>query len=265
MSPSRGVETSKSETSFSNIAQEKLLENDGNTTDLKDFDVTLLTRGKTTSIAACFLRDFEAGRPPSFLRDISRISDVQVRSHQVVFSNWWRVIFLLPATLCLFVTFFKTRFWTTAIHLYAVVIFAMDLHLKHRIFGDSMLLGGDKTVEFYVRRLMFVFLVVMGVQSWLWFIWATPNEHVSSLACSLFKPLIFFYLSRRAREALQALVRISRILVRVIAIEMFLILIFAAVACRLYYGEEGFESLASSWLSLFKCKGSSSTSTYANP
>ena len=72
------------------------------------------------------------------------------------------------------------------------------------------------------------------------------------LMSSLFKPLVLFYVSQRARDALQALARIFRIVVRVIVMELLLILMFAAVACRLFGHDPSFENLSSSWLSLFE-------------
>jgi hypothetical protein len=50
----------------------------------------------------------------------------------------------------------------------------------------------------------------------------------------LLKPIVLFYMSRKARDALQALVRVVQKLASVILVEMFLILVFAAVACRLF-------------------------------
>lgn len=260
MSPSGGSVTKKwrKPSIFTRPAGQKLLGDEDDTPGMDgvvhDMHPTPLTREKAVTVAACFLMDYEAGRPPSFSGDVSRISRTQVRSHQIACSTWWRGIFLYPATLFMFVSYFKNRFWTTVMHLYAVGIFAIDLYLKQQLLAEDLFRYRDKRAEFFVHRLMIVFLTAMGVQSCLWYILATPDEHFSSLFSSLFKPLIFFHLSRRARDALEAIARISRILVRVVAIELVLILIFAAVACRLYYSDEGFESLAASWLSLFQCK-----------
>jgi hypothetical protein len=53
---------------------------------------------------------------------------------------------------------------------------------------------------------------------------------------------------------LEALLRIVKILVRVVIIEMFLILTFAAVACPIFDNDDNFHNLSTSWLSLFECK-----------
>lgn len=152
-------------------------------------------------------------------------------------------------------------------------------------------------LERAIRKGMVVFLVLLFVESWATFFssMSSTNENngqgqqqeqdtASSstprtpplvpqllLATSgLMKPIVFFYMSRRARDALQALIRIVKKLVRVILIEFFLILAFAAVACRLYssknnngdYADEKqheydyFQNLERSFLSMFACEWS---------
>lgn len=256
MPPSRGGRR----TEFAQSANQKLLQTgsssdacDGVFRDVVDDTDSVLTRDKATSIAACFLMDFEAGRSSSFQEDFSSISNVQLRSHQIVYSTWWRWIFLYPATILMFSSSLNNRFWTVWVHFYSVIIFAIDLGFKKRLVGNGPPRRKGKGEDF-ISRAMTVFLLAIAIQSIMWLIWANPEEHFSTVFASLFKPLIFFYLSQRARDALEAIVRISRILVKVVAIELFLILIFAAVACRLFYEDEAFENLAISWLSLFQCK-----------
>ena len=68
------------------------------------------------------------------------------------------------------------------------------------------------------------------------------------------KPIALFYLSNKAKNALEALNRIFRIVLRVLVMELFLILCFATVACQLYSTYDSFHDLSTSWLSLFQCK-----------
>lgn len=206
-------------------------------------------------IAACYLMDYEAGRPPSFPTQSHKVSAYQLKLYELEFSTWWRWLALYPATLFLFVAYFHSRIWTTVLHVYAVAIFLVDLFLRHGLFGNDWLSAGMRKTERLISRAMLIFLVLLGFQSWIWFFCAHPEQHFSTLLACLFKPLVFFYLSRRARDALEALFKIGTIIVRVVIIELFLILTFAAVACRLYSEEDGFGSLAVSWLSLFQCKG----------
>ena len=54
--------------------------------------------------------------------------------------------------------------------------------------------------------------------------------------------------------ALQALMKVNKIVFKVIVIELFLILSFSAMACHLYFEYDPFKDLSSSFLSLFECK-----------
>ncbi|GKY94410.1 hypothetical protein MPSEU_000407000 [Mayamaea pseudoterrestris] len=80
------------------------------------------------------------------------------------------------------------------------------------------------------------------------------------LFSSLLKPLVLFYVSHRARNALEALGRIMRIVIRVLFMELLVIFIFAAIACRLFNEFEAFKNLSRSWLSLFEL-----STTVVNP
>eukprot|EP00536_Pseudo-nitzschia_multiseries_P010321 jgi/Psemu1/202884/e_gw1.309.2.1 len=73
------------------------------------------------------------------------------------------------------------------------------------------------------------------------------------LFSSVLKPLALFYVSAKARESLEAILRISQIVIRVLLIEFFMILIFASVAYRMFGNDfDDFADLQTSWLSLFQ-------------
>jgi len=143
------------------------------------------------------------------------------------------------------------------------------------------LLGPDHSRDFehpdrYLVRPLLIFLFALGVESWVRLIFLRMKDNNADddgddsgdesssrpfmLATALFKPIVLFYISHQARYALEALSRISRIVARVILIEFFLILSFAAVACRMYKNYESFQGLSSSWLSLFEL-----STTVVNP
>lgn len=77
---------------------------------------------------------------------------------------------------------------------------------------------------------------------------SAPRFWITS-AC---KPVALFYISEKARQAAVSIARIAPIVSRVLALELLLILSFAAVACRLYAQYESFATLSQSWLSLFQ-------------
>lgn len=78
---------------------------------------------------------------------------------------------------------------------------------------------------------------------------------------SLFKPIVLFYVSSRTRNALDALNRVIRVVLRVILIELFLIFTFGSVAVQLF-GDDfaSFEGLPVSFLSMFQL-----STTVVNP
>ena len=78
---------------------------------------------------------------------------------------------------------------------------------------------------------------------------------------SLAKPIVLFYVSSRTRNALDALNRVIRVVLRVILIELFLIFTFGSVAVQLF-GDEfaSFEGLPISFLSMFQL-----STTVVNP
>ena len=77
---------------------------------------------------------------------------------------------------------------------------------------------------------------------------------------SALKPIVFFYVSSKARNALDAINRVIRIVVRVIMIELFLIFTFGAVAVQLFGDFESFRGLPISFLSMFQL-----STTVVNP
>jgi hypothetical protein len=76
---------------------------------------------------------------------------------------------------------------------------------------------------------------------------------------SIFKPIVFFYVSTKARDALLALYHVSKIVSKVILIEIFLLLTFAAMACHLYFDFDAFRDLPTSFLSLFEMQTTAAT------
>jgi hypothetical protein len=64
---------------------------------------------------------------------------------------------------------------------------------------------------------------------------------------------------QRINAALTALYFVSRIVFRVIFIELFLILSFAAMACHLYFDFDSFRDLPTSFLSLFEMQTTAAT------
>mmetsp|Transcript_10090 Transcript_10090/g.18906 ORF Transcript_10090/g.18906 Transcript_10090/m.18906 type:complete len:671 (+) Transcript_10090:60-2072(+) len=73
------------------------------------------------------------------------------------------------------------------------------------------------------------------------------------------KPVVFFYASSKARDALTALYHVSRIVFRIIFIELFLLLSFASMACHLYFKFDSYRDLPTAFLSLFEIQTTAAT------
>ena len=212
---------------------------------------------KSAAIAACFLKDYERGQPPTLSNHFCDISRRQLLLYRVKDSFHWKLCGLSLATILIFVPSFNGRLLTLLLHTYSILVFATDLYMKDQLFDEKHEAGevGTNRTGRHLFHSMKIFLFLLSLQTILELFF--PNNSMANyftLAVSVFKPIVFFYESRRARDALEALIRISRKLLRVILIEMFLILVFATVACRLYYNHESFQTLPQAWLSLFACE-----------
>lgn len=212
------------------------------------------------NLAVSFLRDYEASRPPTFDHDIDTITEDQlvaaVSLHHP-FMYYQRIlacIFLLGS--CGFEAFSEkvreqeSRIFMTLLNFLGLAIIAADIYLHH------LLPGSTRTSSCVVRTMMIIgaLLAIENITRLL-----TSQEGVV-IWCSIAKPLVFYYVSQRARDAFVALRRISRIVARVLAIELLLILMFAAVGCRLFAEDESFRNLSAAWLALFK-----QSTTVSNP
>ena len=203
---------------------------------------------KSAAIAACCIMDYEDGQMPTLSNNFSGITRRQLLLYRVKHSCYWKIFGLSLATILLFIPSFNHRLLTFVLHTFSILVFAMDLYIIDQLFDDEKRIAS--------RRLLFdsmkVFLVLTSLQTLLELFF--PNVfmvHAFALCVSVCKPIVFYYQSRRARDAMEALIRISKKLLRVLLIEMILILVFATVACRLYHNHESFQSLPEAWISLF--------------
>ena len=221
--------------------------------DQKPKQTFLKSKKSAATIAAFFLMDYEAGRPPTLSSDFESITSSQLKIYQFHFSWAWRNLGVNIAILILFLAHTQNYLTTAMMHTYAVMLFFVDIWMREELHGKSE--AGTHSERRLIRPLV-LFLIVLAFESWIWCIlYDDPDRDENQITVSaLFKPLVFFYVSKKARNALEALLRIGRIVTRVLVIEMFLILTFAAVACQMFRGYNAFENLTTSWVSLFECK-----------
>jgi hypothetical protein len=215
-------------------------------------------RSRTTAaeVSAYFLMDYEASRPPTLQSNFETIAARQLSLYRIHFSWQWRW-FVNLAILGLFLSHTQNRLSTAILHSCVIAVFVIEIQMKESMYGTAPREDARHTERRLVRP-MAAFLFLLGLESWMWYLFTVDEEQTKSsppLISSIFKPLVFFYVSAKARDSLEALWRISRIVSRVLIIEFGLILTFAAVGCRLFGAKhETFHNLSASWLSLFERK-----------
>ena len=204
---------------------------------------------KATTVAANFLKDYEASRPPMLITDFHSITDFQLKLYRIHFSLAWKWFGLHLATFLLFVGHFQSILRTSVFYFFTLIVFVSDLYMRSTIKGRSIIAGRNR-----INQALILYLCILLVQTVAALFMENAETNLFILMAVFFKPVVLFYLSQRARDALEALIRTTKVLSRVVFIEMFLILAFASVACRMFSKYENFYTLGISWLSLFKCR-----------
>lgn len=226
-------------------------------------------------VAAAFLRDYEASRPPAFgARSLDEISERQVKLHQFRHGNMLYPIVMYTATIALFLSCFFEGFGNrrddhillTALNIFAVVVYSFDLMIARDLHRFTKLrrprtnlgvvLSPTIINETHLNRdnpfdqplILFCALLLIESCSRL----AIIPGHSVIIFSSVFKPLVFFYVSSLARDALQVLGVIVPEVARVLLMDGLLLLLFAAVASRLFQEHDDFENLGVALLSLFE-------------
>jgi hypothetical protein len=231
-------------------------------------------REQAVLVAAAFLQDCEANRPATFASaNLQEISSRQVTLYHLLHSRVF-LGFKVAATFSFFISSFLEGFeegpafrgfLLTGLNLFAisVVVADMSMHFEIRSSGPkhNRQRRAAENLTPYSRRVrtsrseklvkpVILFCIVLGLENLSRLLVTRDNGFL--MFSSIFKPLILFYVSSQARDALAAVRRIIPIVVRVLVMEMLLILMFAAVACRLFHEYESFQDLKTAWLSLFK-------------
>jgi len=183
------------------------------------------------------------------------IKEEQLHLYQTYYSWQWRCV-VNGAILLLFLAHTQDMLKTAVLHTIAIVVLMIDIHIREGMYGTvDHLLDNNKHPDRKLVRPMVAVLSLLGLEAWMWY-FISPSKvgsYATPIFSSIFKPIVFFYVSAKARESLQAIFRIGQIVIRVIMIEFVLILIFAAFAQGLFGQRfEDFWTLPSSWLVLFQ-------------
>jgi hypothetical protein len=209
-------------------------------------------------IAASFLTDCERGRRPSLPADLSQITDTILTLYKWKFSIAWQALIHL-AVVSLFLSScieVYSKEQAAGLNIFSIIIFVIDMAMgselrKHQYYNsdDPVLTLRHSRMEKWTLPMMGM-LLVLAMEMVLTVGNGNSNSFLWSAAL---KPIAIFYISTPAKNALEALNRISQIVARVLVVELFLILSFAAVACQIYSSYESFQDLSTAFLSLFQC------------
>ena len=212
------------------------------------------SRSKAAKIAAYFLMDYEASRVAALPSTFDIITEKQLYLYETYYSWQWRY-FVNLAIILLFLAHTLDLLTTAVMHSIVIVVLAIEIYIREGMYGVD--LGMDtKHPDRKLVRPMIAFLFLLGLETWLWYYFSPKVGSYAEnppIFSSFLKPVVLFYVSAKARDSLEAIWRIGQIVIRVLLIEFFLILIFAALAQGLFGNRfEDFMSIPESWISLFK-------------
>jgi hypothetical protein len=214
------------------------------------------SRSMAAKVAAYFLMDYEASRIAALPSTFESITENQLALYKTYYSWQWRY-FVNLAIVLLFLSHTLDLLTTAVMHSCVIVVLAIEIYIREGMYGVDPRSDAKHPDRKFVRP-MVSFLFLLGLETWMWYCFSPKvgsYAETPPLFSSFLKPMVLFYVSAKARDSLEAIWRIGRIVIRVLAIESFLILIFAAFALGIFGKNfDDFSDLQTSWLSLFKRK-----------
>lgn len=169
------------------------------------------TGTKYTSIAAVFLKDFESSRPCSLSPHIVTITPIQLEMYNQRFSSSHQFLLCAAMGSLFFASFFEGQkdHGVLAITLqitltaFAALIFTMDIVIRGHYDDDNLFNANMQTL--YTRKTrarqwkipMLIMLLAVTLESSIKILFVNETQVIWS---SVFKPIVFFYLSSKARD-----------------------------------------------------------------
>lgn len=215
---------------------------------------------RAIEISAVYLRDYERARPPTLPHNLLESSrmDYILMIHKFKYSLLWQSTIHLAMIAFLLASCYEGYTPSVALpfglNMCAIVIFGIDIILLQELVKPTL---KDDDPSRYSRAYKWTLplsILLFLLSCEMSYILLLRQSSPRFLWSSVFKPICFFYVSDKSRQALEALRRIAPIVLNVLGIELLLILSFAAVAAHLYKQFDSFCNLSTAWLSLFQCK-----------
>lgn len=185
------------------------------------------TGTKYTSIAAVFLRDYESSRPCSLSPNIETITSLQLEMYNQRFSTSHQFLLYAAMTTLFLASFFEGQKYhgLLAITLqmtftaFAALIFTMDIFIRGHYDDDNLFNANIQTL--YTRKTrarkwkipMLLILVAITLESSIKILFVDETQIVW---CSIFKPIVFFYVSSKARDGKSFVIFIIILCLRVL-------------------------------------------------
>jgi hypothetical protein len=219
-------------------------------------------------MSSIYLKDYENSRPCSLSTNLDTITEKQLFLHKIRYSAIWQFTLNIAVLLLFTASYFDRCDFSIhscclqlLITILAVVIFFADMLMRaclectDHADNDRTLILMRRTRSYLWRLPTMIILCYIVFENIAKFI--VSGKQIVWM--SAFKPVVFFYVSTKARDALLALYHVSKIVSKVILIEIFLLLTFAAMACHLYFDFDAFRDLPTSFLSLFEMQTTAAT------
>lgn len=246
-----------------------------------DFEPDYKVEERAAEIAAAFLKDYERSRACTLPENVDSISDSQIFLHRFRFSTGWKATLYISAGLLFLASQFENGGNWTALRFLTytpMLVFVLDMFMFHHFKQelnktnnnqDSSASLNDETHSVHARKgrsrqwrpaLIFMFMAMVFETSFTCYDTRSVEALGGIIYSGTLKPAVVFYLSSNARDALEALGRVGPVVFKVIVMELFIILSFAAVATNMYYESVSFSCLSDSFVSLFEL-----STTVVNP
>jgi len=225
---------------------------------------------KCIQISAAFLKDYEAHRPATLYHVFSQITDTQLYVHTLRSSSAWFVVLIIFSGFLAttswdemyFVQAGTKFYWKLVACLLCTIVFSLDMAAKaftrkpgRRQDSDEDQLN-SQTATIVPRspsKVTTILLVLYLVGYFISAVIDTIQQRVTFFWIGVFTPIVWYYMFQTARDAFEANFRIMRQMARLIVFKLFLIFIFAAIACQLFgvQNQESFGNLGNSFVSMY--------------